>query len=164
MLGGPVGRCQSGIHFPKRVIFCIGLGCTQLDSILHSEIALRCPSPGQGQLEAQEDPQEPKDATASGGVGGPSSSNTTVKSACLQGGHRCPFVHFLALQARLVVPWSGSGCGNERAARYLPATGSPHAPLAPWVRIQGGAAGTRARRYDGNGPPPGVPGSPGTLS
>ncbi len=31
----------------------------------------------------------------------------------------------LAFQARLRVPWAGSGCENERAARYLTATGGP---------------------------------------
>jgi hypothetical protein len=69
-------------------------------------------------------------------------------------------VHLLAFQARLGALLSGSGCENERAARYLTATGGATRLLAPWGRIQGGAAGTRARRYQGTGPPPGVPGSP----
>ena len=55
-------------------------------------------------------------------------------------------VHLLAFQARLGALLSGSGCENERAARYLTATGGLMRLESAWVRIQDGVTGTRARR------------------
>ncbi len=62
----------------------------------------------------------------------------------------------LALQARLGLPGSGSGCENGRAARFQAARGGGGNHTVVAVRTPTGAAGGLAGRNHGSAPPPGA--------